>query len=116
LVAAMSGDGGRQVRERVELLKLTRARDSQQPFDGAFTIVAPRPEHDFAPLHDARFILPVSVTPEKSITRGTRFSGNGCRSSIPITVAASWSRSAKCQTARERLCPSGCSTARPAPR
>jgi hypothetical protein len=42
----MSGDSGRQVHERVELLELTGPRDCQQTFDGAFPLVAPRPEHD----------------------------------------------------------------------
>jgi hypothetical protein len=98
------------------LLELTGPHDGQQTFDGAFALFAPRAEHDLAPLNNARFILPVSVMPERSITRGTRSSGGACRSSIPITVAVSWSRSAKCQTARERSCPSGCSTEPPVPR
>ncbi len=70
----MRGDGGRQVGERVELLELTGPHDGQQTFDGAFTLFAPRPEHDCAPLNDAHFILPVSLTLGRSITPGTRWS------------------------------------------
>ena len=47
----MSGNGGREVRERVELLKLTGPHGGQQTFDSAFPLFAPRPEHDFAPLN-----------------------------------------------------------------
>jgi len=47
----MSSDGGRQVRERVELLKLARAHDGQHAFHGALTPFAACAEHDFPPLN-----------------------------------------------------------------
>ena len=47
----MRGDGGRQVRERIELLELTGPHNGQETFDGTFALFAPRPEHDFAPLN-----------------------------------------------------------------
>jgi hypothetical protein len=47
----MSNNGSRQVRERVELLKLTRARDRQQAFHGALTLLAACAEHDGPPLN-----------------------------------------------------------------
>lgn len=50
-MSAMRSDGGRQVRKRVELLELTGPHDGQQTFDGAFTLLTPRREHDFAPLN-----------------------------------------------------------------
>jgi hypothetical protein len=46
----MSGDGGRQVRELVELLELTGPHDRQQAFDGALTLIASRTKHDLPPL------------------------------------------------------------------
>src|SRR3989338_8336083 len=46
----MSGDGGRQGCERVEVLELTGSHNRQQTFDGALTLVASRPKHDLAPL------------------------------------------------------------------
>jgi hypothetical protein len=33
------------------LLELTGAHDGQQTLDGAFTLLAPRPEHNLAPLN-----------------------------------------------------------------
>jgi len=50
----MSGDGGGQVREGVELLEVAGPHNRQQPFDGAFTLVASRPKHDLSPLKDQR--------------------------------------------------------------
>lgn len=47
----MRGDSGRQIRERVEVLELTRPHNGQQTLDRAFTLVAPRPEHDLPPLN-----------------------------------------------------------------
>jgi hypothetical protein len=47
----MSNNGSRQVRERVELLKLARAHDGQHAFHGALTLRAACAEHDFPPLN-----------------------------------------------------------------
>lgn len=43
----MSDDGGGQIGERIGLLQLTRPGDRQQPFRGAFSVLAARAEHDF---------------------------------------------------------------------
>jgi hypothetical protein len=49
-MAAMRRDCRRQIDQGVELLLLTRARDRQQAFDGAFAVLAPGAETDFPPL------------------------------------------------------------------
>ena len=50
-MTATCDDGSGQVRERVNLLQLTRPGDGQEAFDGTFTVRAARAEHDFAPLN-----------------------------------------------------------------
>ena len=47
----MSSDSGGQVCKGVELLDLTRPRDRQQSFDGAFALFAAGAKHDLPPLH-----------------------------------------------------------------
>jgi hypothetical protein len=49
----MRDDGACEVRQGIELLKLTRSHNGQQPFDGAFALFAPGAEHDLAPLDRA---------------------------------------------------------------
>ena len=90
----MSGDSGRQVHERVELLELTGPRDRQQTFDGAFTLVASRPEHDLPPLNNARLILPVIVDTGEIHYAWHPLVGQRVPILYTDTVAASWWRSA----------------------
>jgi hypothetical protein len=50
LTTPIAANRGGQVREDVELLQLTRARDGQQAGDGEFALGAAIAEHDLAPL------------------------------------------------------------------
>jgi hypothetical protein len=50
LPTAVTPNGGGQIREHVDVLQLTGARHSEQPGDGDFSVGAPIPKHDFAPL------------------------------------------------------------------
>lgn len=81
MTSAMRRDSGGQVRQRVEFVELTRPHDREEPFDSALAFVAACAEHDFSPLHNDRFILPVSVNQAKFTTPGIRLSGSASPSS-----------------------------------
>ena len=84
----MRSDRGGDVREGIEALQPAGLHDRQQAFDGPFALVPARAKHNLAPLNNARFILPVSVTLARSTTRGIRSSGSASLSSTLITAAA----------------------------
>lgn len=51
LATAMSGDGSRQVDERVDLLALTRTGHGERTLHGAFAVGTAIAEHDLPPLN-----------------------------------------------------------------
>ena len=98
----MRGNRGRQIGERAQLLHLARARDGQQTRHRELAILAPVPKHDLAPLHNAPFILPASVTLARFTIVGTRSSGAACPSTTSSSVVASAWPFAECPTAPVR--------------
>jgi hypothetical protein len=50
VAAAAAVNGGGQIREHVDLLKLTGARHGEQASDGEFTFGAPRAKGNLSPL------------------------------------------------------------------
>ena len=51
MATTMSANGGGEIHEDVELLKLTRACDGQEARDGTFTVLTAIAKTDLPPLH-----------------------------------------------------------------
>src|SRR5712691_8082852 len=102
-----------EVDENREWVKLALATGAEQRGQDLLR-VRPEPRaiaaRDFPIDDNDRFILPVSVILAKFTTPGIRMSGSASPSSTRTTGAVNWWRSARCQTAPERLFRCGCST------